>query len=200
MVNFGHAAKALVNALLHAAHAVFLLGNVAEHAVHALLAALHICAQHSRHALALGRLTLRRREPFARLLGLNVLAVHALADASGGGIERLQFILCLLKAFLRLLIFGAHKLRLLMQLIERRHPCRDFLHPELIAQFKVLLCRLRLLFQRADLHFQLLYLVVYAQEVFLRLFKLALRFLFSVAVAGDTGGFLKDLAPVGRAA
>ena len=87
-----------------------------------------------------------------------------------------------------------------MQLIERRHPCRDFLHLELISQPEVLLCRFCLLFQRADLHFQLLYLVIYAQEVFLRLFKLALRFLFSVAVAGDTGGFLKDLAPVGRAA
>ena len=82
MVNFGHAAKALVNALLHSAHAVFLLGNVAEHAVHALLAALHVRAQHSRHALALGRLTLRRGEPFARLFGLDVLAVHTLADAA----------------------------------------------------------------------------------------------------------------------
>ena len=126
--------------------------------------------------------------------------MHALADAAGGGIERLQLILRLLKAFLRLLIFGVDNLRLLMQLIERRHPGRNFLHLELIAQPEVLLCRLRLLFQRADLHFQLLYLVINAQEVFFRLFKLALRFLFSVAVAGDTGGFLKDLAPVGRAA
>ena len=83
MVNFGHAAQALVNALLHAAHAVFLLGNVAEHSIHALLAALYVRAQHGRHALALSRLTLRRGEPFARLLGLDVLAVHTFADAAG---------------------------------------------------------------------------------------------------------------------
>ena len=85
-----------------------------------------------------------------------------------------------------------------MKLIERRHPCGDLLHTKLVSQNEILLCDLRLFSERLYLHFKLFNFIVYAKEIILRLFKLALRLLLTVAVAGDARRLFKDLAPVRR--
>ena len=81
------------------------------------------------------------------------------------------------------LVIGIHHLRLIVQLIESCHPNGYLAHAQLIAQNKILFRRLRLAAQRLDLKLKLVYLIVYAQEVLLRFFKLALGFLLTAAVA-----------------
>ena len=83
-----------------------------------------------------------------------------------------------------------------MELVERRHPCGDLLHTKLVSQNEILLCDLRLFSERLYLHFKLFNFIVYAKEIVLRLFQLALRLLLAVAVAGDARRLFKDLAPV----
>ena len=84
-----------------------------------------------------------------------------------------------------------------MQLFQRCHPYGNLAALQLVAQHEIAACRLGLLLERADLHLQLLDLVVDAQQVFLRAFKLALGLLLAVAEAGNTCGLFKNLAPVG---
>ena len=103
----------------------------------------------------------------------------------------------LVKLRLCILVVRAYHLSLCAQLVERRHPNGDLAHTQLIAQNEEFLRRLRLLSQRLDLKLKLVYLVVYAQKVFLGFRKLALGFLLAAAVARYAGGLLKDLAAVG---
>ena len=84
-----------------------------------------------------------------------------------------------------------------MELFQRCHPDGDLLGAQLVPQHQVALCDFRLLAQRLHLQLQLLDLVVDAEQVFLRLFQLPLRLLLPVTEAGDAGGLLKDLTPVG---
>ena len=86
-----------------------------------------------------------------------------------------------------------------MQLVERSHPQRDLLHAQLVPQKQILFGDLRLLFQRADLHFELFDLVVDAHKVFLGALQLALGLLLAVAETGNARRFLKHVAPVGAA-
>ncbi len=94
-------------------------------------------------------------------------------------------------------VIGVDRLRLSMQLVERCHPHGYLTHAQLIAQDKILLRRLRLAAQRLDLKLELVDLIVYAQEVLLRFFKLALGLLLAAAVAGYAGRLLEDLAAIG---
>ena len=146
-------------------------------------------------ALALG--ALGGREALARLLSLDVLLVHALGDAPGGGVQRLKPRAGLLEAARDLFVFEVDALGLGVQLFQRGHPDGDLADLQLVAQHEIAFGHLGLLAQRADLHFQLLDLVVDAQEVFLRALELALGLLLAVAEARDAGRLLEDLAAVG---
>ena len=123
--------------------------------------------------------------------------MHTLRYAVGRGVKRLKLVAGAVKLGLDLVILLIDGVGLFVQLVQRRHPHGYLLNAQLVAQHEIALRRFRLLFQRADLHFKLFYLVVYAQEVFLSLGKLAFGLLLAVAVARDTGGLLKNLAPVG---
>ena len=179
-------------------HAALLLGDVALHAFHRLAAALGVCAQHRRGGLHRRALALDGAQALARLLALDILLVHALGDAARGGVEGFELLLRLLQRALRLLVLELDLRVLGVQLVERAHPGGNFAHAQLVAQDEVALGDLRLLLQRADLQLQLVDLVIDAQQVFLGLLELALGLLLPVAEAGDAGGLLKDLAPVGR--
>ena len=84
-----------------------------------------------------------------------------------------------------------------MQPVQVSHPQRDLLHAQLVAQEKIFLRGLRLLFQRFYLQLQLGDLVSDPQQVFLSAGELPLGLVLAVAEAGDARGLLKDLAPVG---
>ena len=66
------------------------------------------------------------------------------------------------------------------------------------VHFVVTLRFFRLLLQRPDLLFNLADNIVQTHYVVLRIVKLAQRFLFAVAVFGDTGAFLEKIPPLFR--
>ena len=123
--------------------------------------------------------------------------MHALGDAAGRGVQRLEACARVFQILRDLLVFEIDTLGLSVQLFKRRHPDGDLAPLQLVAQHEIALCDLRLLLERADLHLQLFDLVVDAQEVVLRALELALRLFLAVAVARNARGLLKDLAPVG---
>ena len=182
---------------MYLAHAALLLGKLAQGALAAFNAALHICLYDGYARFALGCRRLARGKALAGALALYILLVHAFKYAVGRGVKRLKLVLGALKLALDLLILGVDRLSVGAELVQRRHPHGYFLYSQLVAQSEIALCGLRLLFQRTDLHFKLLYLVIDAQEVFLGLGELALRFLLAVAVARYARRLLEYLAPVG---
>ena len=124
----------LVDIFAHLAHAVFLFGNIGEHAFQALLRVLPVGPQDCGEGFAFGCLPFRRRQAFACLLGLDVLAVHALADPLGRGIERFKLgpgFFQLLPHLLELLL---NSLVLLVEFVKLCHPEGDLLYAQLIAQ------------------------------------------------------------------
>ena len=187
----------VVQILLHLAHTVFLLGNIAQHPLLAVLGALAVGAQHGGVRLAAGALGLGSGQALPGLLGLHVLAVHPLTDPLGRGIEGLQLVLRRLQLRRDLGILQADPLALAVEPVQGGHPGGDLCGLEFVAQLQILFGDLCLLLEGAHLQLQLLDLVAQAQQIFLGLFQLALRFLLAVAEARDARRLLEDFAPVG---
>ena len=122
--------------------------------------------------------------------------MHTLGYAAGRGVQRLKAAVRLVKLGLCRFVIGVHRLRLSMQLVQCLHPYGYLSHAQLIAQDKILFCRFRLAAQRLDLKLERVDLIVYAQEVLLRFFKLALGLLLAAAVAGYAGRLLENLASI----
>ena len=70
----------LVDVFAHLAHTVFLLGDVGQHALQALLGALPVGSQNSGEGFALRGFPLGCGQALTRLVGLDILAAHALPD------------------------------------------------------------------------------------------------------------------------
>ena len=177
--------------------AALLLVHILLQAIGGLARALDVGADDRGGGLALARGALRRGEAVARLLGFDVLAVHALGDAAGRGVERLEARTRLFQALRDLLVFKLHALALGVQTVQRGHPGGDLADLQFVAQHEIALGDLALFLERADLQLQLVDLVVDTQQVLLGPLQLALRLLLAVAVARDAGGLLEDLAAVG---
>ena len=84
------------------------------------------------------------------------------------------------------------------QTLQRLQPKGNLQSLHLIPQNQELLCPLALFPQRLHLQLQLRNLIIDAHQIFVGTAQLALRVLFSVAVAGDTRRLLKDFTPVCR--
>ena len=188
---------ALADAVLQLPDPGLLLLDILKQTLPVLLAALPVGPEHGGLRLPLGAFRLGVGEPLAGLVRLHILLAHPLADAAGGGVQGFQLGSGLFQAQSRLLILLLHALGLGMELFQRCHPDGNLLGAQLVPQDQVALGGLRLLAQGLHLQLQLLDLVVDAEEVFLRLFQLPLRLLLPVTEAGDAGGLLKDLTPVG---
>ena len=180
--------------------ALGLLRELAAHALRALTAVLYAVAQHRGLGLRLGDPGLRLGEARPLLFGLHVLLAHALREGLAAGIQRLQLAPGGVQAALGRLIVVRYGLRLLAQAVERVHPRADLLDPQLVAQGEVALGHLRLLLERADLELQLVYLVVYAQEVLIRPREAALCLLLAVTEPRNARGLLQHLAALLAAA
>ena len=188
---------ALANAVLQLPDPGLLLGNIFHQALLVFSAAVPVGPEHGGLRLPLGALRLGVGEPHAGLVRLHILLAHPLADAAGGGVQSFQLGSGLFQAQSRLLILLLHGLGLGVELFQGGHPNGDLLGAQFVPQDQVALGGFRLLAQRLHLQLQFLDLVVDAEKVFLRLFQLPLRFLLPVTEAGDAGGLLKDLTPVG---
>ena len=94
------------------------------HTVHALRCFLRLPAAPPPSDSQLGRV-LSAPESRSRACSTPILAVHPLGDAAGGCVQRLQLILGGLQAQPQLLIFPVHRLRLGVELVQRRHPGGD---------------------------------------------------------------------------
>ena len=196
-VYFINALLPLVHTAAYLAYAVLLIRDIVEHTLHTLLAALDVGAKHRGVRLTFGCRRLGGGQALARMLRLDVLLVHTLGYALGRGIQRLKLRPRLLQLGSGLLVLGLDIVRLRAKLVQRLHPDGYLLHAQFVAQFQIFFCGLGLLFQRPYLNLKLFYLVVHAEEIFLRFFELALRLLLAVAEAGYARRFLEDLAPVG---
>ena len=141
------------------------------------------------------------RERFGELLApalrLYVPGSHALGQNLAAGIEPLQLAPRGLERGLYLAVLPLGNARLGAQGVQVVHPEADLGYAQLVAQGEETLRHLRLLAQRVHLQLELLYLVVYAEQVLLSALQPALGLLLAVAVAGDTRGLLEHLSALG---
>ena len=188
---------ALADALFQLPDPGLLLLNIRQQALLVGPAALHIGPEDGGLRLTLGAFRLGIGEPLAGLVRFHILLAHPLADAAGGSVQGFQLGAGLFQAQSRLLVLLLHAFGLGMELFQGGHPDGNLLNAQLVPQHQVAPGRLRLLAQGLHLQLQLLNLVVDAEKILLCLFQLPLRLLLPVTEAGDAGGLLKDLPPVG---
>ena len=162
----------------------------------ALAVVLDAVFQNGYFAVTIGAAALRLAQTYTRRLSLQILLAHFFREVFRGVVQSLLLGLSSFKVGLCLFPVCKDAAGAVMQLVERFHPNRNLKRTQLIAENKVFLSRFRLLLERVYLNFRLVYFIVYANKVFLSVFKLSLALVLAVAIAGYARRLLKKLAPV----
>ena len=196
-VNSGNSLSMSLCLRAYALRSFGLLVNFAVEALNGLLIMAEIGFQNSNCVFAFGGGNLLFAEALALTLGVHIALAHFAAEIIVGGIELVQLPLCAGKLNIGLFKVLCCSLALFTAGIQLFHPDVYLQLALLIAEDKKLLCGFSLLFEGNHLHLQFVYLIVDADKVFVCAGELALRLLLAVTVAGNSRGFLKNLAAVG---
>jgi len=196
-LDFVHARAALGDLVFERFGTLALLGEFGDELSAAFGVVAEAVFQNGGAALAVRSRRVAETQALAERFGLDVLFAHFFAAALGRAVERVKLALRLFERGPGVLPVRFDGFAAFGEAVERLHPDGDLQQAQLVAQNEVFLRGLRLLAQRVDLHFQLVDFVVDADEVFVRVRKLAFALLLAVAEAGDARRLLKELAPVG---